>query len=228
MLSRQVLRAARTAAPRQSAVLSQTRSFASPASGADKIKPPVAVYGLDGTYATALYTAAVKTSTLDSTAKALATLNNIVTKDAKLTTILHAPTLSNADKSQIVAELEKAAGVPASDKTVKTFLATLAENNRLSLLGGVCAKFGEIMSASRGEVEMVVTSATQLDNKTLNRLETAVSKSSYLGQGKKLKVTNQVNPEIIGGLVVEIGDRTIDLSVSSKVSKMNKLLQDVL
>jgi F-type H+-transporting ATPase subunit O len=87
-----------------------------------------------------------------------------------------------------------------------------------------------------------------LDNKTLNRLETAVSKSSYVGQGKKLKVTNkvrfpldlfpcvfirtnmisQVNPEIVGGLVVEIGDRTIDLSVSSKVSRMNKLLQDTL
>lgn len=57
-------------------------------------------------------------------------------------------------------ELEKAAGVPASDKTVRNLLAMLAENNRLSLLGGVCAKFGEIMAASRGEVEMTVTSAT--------------------------------------------------------------------
>lgn len=38
----------------------------------------------------------------------------------------------------------------------------------------------------------------------------------------------QVNPEIRGGLVVEIGDRTIDLSVSSKIAKMNKLLQDSL
>lgn len=55
MLSRQsLLRAARTAVPRQSAVLSQTRAFASPASGSDQVKPPVAVYGLDGTYATAL------------------------------------------------------------------------------------------------------------------------------------------------------------------------------
>ncbi|KAJ9158368.1 OSCP-domain-containing protein [Coniochaeta hoffmannii] len=229
MLSRQsLLRAARSAAPRQSAILSQTRSFASPASTSDKVKPPVAVYGLDGTYATALYTAAVKTSTLEPTAKAVASLNNIVAKDAKLATILQAPTLTQADKGQIIAELEKAAGLPSSDKTVKNLLATLAENNRLSLLSGVCAKFGEIMSASRGEVEMVVTSATQLDNKTLNRLETAVSKSSYVGQGKKLKVTNQVNPDIIGGLVVEIGDRTIDLSVSSKVARMNKLLQDTL
>lgn len=38
----------------------------------------------------------------------------------------------------------------------------------------------------------------------------------------------QVNPEIRGGLIVEIGDRTIDLSVSSKIAKMNKLLQDSL
>ena len=38
----------------------------------------------------------------------------------------------------------------------------------------------------------------------------------------------QVNPEIRGGLVVEIGDRTIDLSVSSKIAKMNKLLSDSL
>lgn len=38
----------------------------------------------------------------------------------------------------------------------------------------------------------------------------------------------QVNPDIIGGLVVEIGDRTIDLSVSARIAKMNKLLTDTL
>ena len=38
----------------------------------------------------------------------------------------------------------------------------------------------------------------------------------------------QVNSDIVGGLVVEIGDRTIDLSVSSKIAKMNKLLSDAL
>lgn len=38
----------------------------------------------------------------------------------------------------------------------------------------------------------------------------------------------QVNPDIRGGLIVEIGDRTIDLSVSAKMAKMNKLLQETL
>jgi F-type H+-transporting ATPase subunit O len=103
------------------------------------------------------YTAAAKTSSLEPTAKALSSLGSLVEKDPKLATILSAPTLSASDKSAVVAELEKTTG--ATNETVKNFLRTLAENNRLGLLGGICVKFGELMSAARGEVEMVVTSA---------------------------------------------------------------------
>lgn len=53
-------------------------------------------------------------------------------------------------------EEHRAAG---SNDTVKNFLATLAENNRLGLLKGICDKFRELISASRGEVEIVITSA---------------------------------------------------------------------
>lgn len=184
-------------------------------------------------------------------------LGNLYAKDAKLATVLATPTLTDADKSIIVAELQKSIGAAGANETVKNFLAALAENNRLALLKDVCDKFAELISASRGEVEMVVTSTQVcvtfyrhslhrcsytptsarsyanrliqlLDSKTLARLETAVSKSQYVGQGKKLTVTNKVNPDILGGLVVEIGDRTIDLSVSSKIAKMNKLLTDTL
>lgn len=56
-----------------------------------------------------------------------------------------------------MAELVKQAG--ASGPTLKNFLDTLAENNRLGLLDGVIQKFGQIVSAARGEVEMTVTSA---------------------------------------------------------------------
>ncbi|KAL8282016.1 hypothetical protein RB601_000156 [Gaeumannomyces tritici] len=243
MLSRQaILRAARTAAP-QRAVASQVRFYAAPpAANNDIVKPPVALFGLDGTYATALYTAAVKTSSLEPTAKSLASLGGLFKQDAKLARVLSTPTLSAEDKSAIVAELIKASS--SNSETVKNLLQVLAENNRLGLLPEVVNKFGELMSAARGEIEMVITSATPsqvtklfmltdvtvqpLDNKTLGNLEKSVSKSSYVGQGQKLKVTNKVNTDIIGGLVVEIGDRTIDLSVSSKIAKMNKLLTDTL
>ncbi|KAH8178166.1 ATP synthase delta (OSCP) subunit domain-containing protein [Sarocladium implicatum] len=225
MFSRQAIRSVRAIAPQRALAFQAmpARTYAAAA----EAQPPVAVFGIDGTYASALYTAAVKSSSLDPTARALASLGALVEKDPKLATILSAPTLSAEDKSAIVAELAKQSGA-GKDATIKNFLDTLAENNRLSILGGVCQKFGEIMSAARGEVEMTVTSAQPLDNKTLNRLEAAVTKSSYVGQGKKLKVTNDVNPDIVGGLVVEVGDRTIDLSVSSRIAKMNKLLNDSL
>ncbi|WJG34456.1 Mob1/phocein [Fusarium oxysporum Fo47] len=226
MFSRQVLRAARVAAPQRALALraAPVRSFAAAAS--TEVKPPISVFGVDGTYATALYTAAVKTSSIDAAADALNRLGALIEKDPKLAAVLSAPTLTAADKKAIVQELEKQ--INTKDETVKNFLATLAENNRLGLIPGVVEKFSSIISAARGEVELTVTSAQALDKRTLNRLETAVSKSAYVGQGQKLKVTNEVNPEIVGGLVVEIGDRTIDLSVSSRIAKMNKLLTDSL
>lgn len=80
-------------------------------------------------------------------------------KDAKLSGLVGAPTLSAADKSQIVAELQKHVGVQDKEGVVKNFLTTLAENNRLGVLESVCEQFGVLMGAHRGEVELVVTSA---------------------------------------------------------------------
>jgi F-type H+-transporting ATPase subunit O len=69
----------------------------------------------------------------------------------------------------------------------------LAANNRLGALEGVCEKFGQLMGAHRGEVELVVTSATPLDQKVLKQLEAAISKSKYVSQGQKLKVVSKVS-----------------------------------
>ncbi|KAF2716240.1 OSCP-domain-containing protein [Polychaeton citri CBS 116435] len=217
--------AARAAMAPRVPMVAAVRTYAAEAKAVDS-KPPVPLYGLDGTYASALYTAAVKTSSLDPVSKALENLSATFKKDAQLQTILSAPTLSADDKQKIIAELEKAIGT--QNETVKNFLSTLAENNRLSVLEGVAEKFGTLMSAARGEVEVTIVSAAPLDAKILRQLESSVSKSQYVGQGKKLKVVPKVNPDIRGGLIVEIGDRTIDLSVSAKLAKMNKLLQDTL
>ncbi|KAL4933463.1 F1F0 ATP synthase subunit 5 [Aspergillus undulatus] len=223
-LARAGLRASaqQISAPR-TAALNGLRTYATPA---QEIKPPVSLFGVDGTYATALYTASAKSQSLDATFKALNNLGAALKADPKLIRIISTPTLSAADKQVIVSELQKVAGADKGD-LLKNFLATLAENNRLGLLGEVVEKFGALMSAHRGEIELTITSAQELDSKTLNRLEKAVSKSEF-SQGKKLKVVSQVKPDIVGGLVVEIGDRTIDLSVSSKIAKLNKALTDAL
>ncbi|MCJ1232984.1 ATP synthase F0 subcomplex subunit OSCP atp5 [Varicellaria rhodocarpa] len=208
------------------AAIPHARAYAQPAAQQDT-KPPIALFGVDGTYASALYTAAAKSSSLESTSKALATLSDIFKRDPKLPVMLTAPSLSPGDKNQIVQELQRQVGGPDKGDTVRNFLKVLAENNRLGILEGVCEKFSTLVGAARGEVELTVTSASKLDPKTLQRLETAVAKSEY-SQGKKLKVVSKVNSDIVGGLIVEIGDRTIDLSVAAKISRMNKLLTDSL
>ena len=79
--------------------------------------------------------------------------------DTKLQSILASPLLKDQDKSSIVSELEKHTGGADKTGTVKNFLSTLAVNNRLGLLEGVCEKFAELMSAAKGEIELIITSA---------------------------------------------------------------------
>jgi hypothetical protein len=105
------------------------------------------------------YTAAAKQSALDPTARAITSLSNVMKSDPKLASLISAPTLQDSDKKQIVSELEKHTGGADKSGTVKNFLSTLAENNRLGLLEGACEKFGELISAGRGEMELVITSA---------------------------------------------------------------------
>ncbi|KAK9434435.1 OSCP/delta subunit of ATPase [Lipomyces doorenjongii] len=194
------------------------RTYATAASTA----PPVQLFGVDGTYASALYTAAAKNSSLDATSKALTYLKTLLDKDADVSGILSNPALSASDKKVVVETLSKSVSVP----TVANLLAVLAENNRLGLLSEVIEKFGTLMSAYKGEVEATITSAAPLDSKILSRIESAISKSQFVGAGKKLKVSNKINPDILGGLIVEVGDRTVDLCVSSKISRLNALINE--
>jgi len=211
-------RLARSVVPRAAGV----RNYAA---AAQSVKPPVMLFGVDGNYASALYTAAAKSSSLEATDKNLKSLKATLDKDPKLARILASPMLNATDKSSVVNEVVKTVG---QDKTIKNLLDAMAEHNRLGLLPGVIDKFEVLMGAYKGEMEVLITSSTPLDPKTSSRLENAIAKSQYVGQGKKLKVVNKVNPEILGGLVVEVGDRTIDLSISAKMTKLNKLLTDTL
>lgn len=105
------------------------------------------------------YTAAAKSNALDPTAKSLQALSEVFKKDAKLSAVLSSPSLTVSDKQQVVQELQKHIGSADKEGIVKNFLETLASNNRLGTLSSVVEKFGVLMGAHRGEIELVVTSA---------------------------------------------------------------------
>ena len=113
------------------------------------------------------------------------------------------PTLSASERSKVLTTL-----VPSgSSPILLNLLQVLSENGRLSSASKVFTDFNALMSAYRGELEVVVTSAEPLDNAAMKRLDTAL-KATQAAQGKKLKISNRVNPSVLGGLLVDFGDKT--------------------
>ena len=195
------------------------------ASATKAIKPPVQLFGVDGTYATALYRASVEDSSVEKSYQALTKVNDLIETDAKVNQFLNNPALSSDDRKVVIDTIASSLKL---DKTVTNFLTVLSDNNRLSEFKSIYTKFGQLNDAEQGIVEATITSAKPLDSKILKRLQTAITKSSFVGDGKTLKVANEVNPEILGGLVVEVGDKTVALSISLKVAKLNATLSEAL
>jgi F-type H+-transporting ATPase subunit O len=105
-----------------------------------------------------------------------------------------------------------------------TVLDALAENGRLGRTTGVIDAYGQIMSAHRGEVQGVVTAAKPLTEADLKELRDSLA--GFLQKGQALKLESKIDPSLLGGLVVEIGDKRIDMSVQSKIRKIKDLLME--
>ncbi|KAJ7132866.1 OSCP/delta subunit of ATPase [Mycena crocata] len=183
-------------------------------------------------YSSAVYGAALAKSptVLNKVHSELAAVSSTIAQDAALNTFFHNPTLSANDRkaglATVFSRLE--AGAPKKEpvsEITKNLLGVLSENGRLGETQGVIEGFNELVEKYRGELTVVVTSAAPLPKDVLSRLETALKQSQAGQKAKVLKVTNKVNPTVIGGLVVDFGDKTIDLSVQSRVTKLNTVLQ---
>lgn len=168
------------------------------------------------------YTAAAKESDLSKTEGSLAKLQEVFATQPEVAQIVSNPTLSAEDKQTVVDVLSQAVG---GDKTLTNFLSVISDNNRLALIPGIIEKFETLINASKGLVEATVTSATELDKKTVNRIQSAIAASSFVGEGE-LKLNLKVNPDILGGLIVEVAERTVDVSVASKIARLNHVLSE--
>ncbi|PIO71026.1 ATP synthase F1, delta subunit [Teladorsagia circumcincta] len=129
------------------------------------------------------------------------------------------PTLKRSKKMAITLEVGKKLGL-SSEAT--NFLGLLAENGRLNKLETVVASFEDIMRAHRGELFVQVTSAEPLTKSHESALADALHKMAKSGQ--KINVTYTVKPSIMGGLVVTIGDKYVDLSIASRVKKLKEVI----
>lgn len=62
----------------------------------------------------------------------------------------------------------------------------------------------------------------------LKQLTASIQKSSLVEKGSKLTIVTKVDAQVLGGFVVEVGDKTVDMSLSAKITKLNRLLTEAI
>lgn len=199
-------------------------------------------------YSKAVYGAALAKSPqiLNKVHADLTSVSNSIKDVPEVNAFVNNPTLSSKERAtglaSLFSKIESTAAKkePMSDIT-KHLLSVLSENGRLGETEGVIEGFNDLVSQYRGELSVVVTSATSLPKDILARLEASLKQSQAGQKAKVLKISNkvgilslisccpcspplQVNPSVLGGIIVDFGDKTIDLSVQSRVTKLNNVL----
>ena len=140
--------------------------------------------------------------------------------DTKLTEFIKDPSIKRRTK----AEAFKAIGSKVNLNVATTnLLELMAENGRLNKVNQVINAFKLIMAANRGEVVCEVTTAKPLDGDMKSKLESALK--SFLAPGQTILLTTKVNPSIIGGMLVSIGDKYVDMSIASKVKMYSDIVK---
>jgi F-type H+-transporting ATPase subunit O len=158
-----------------------------------------AASGIALKYANATFSAALAKSpqVLTKVQTELNAISKSIVDSPDLKSFVTNPTLSVKDRNAGLPTLfarAEGTGVrkePVSDITKNLFV-LLSENGRLGETPGVIEGFNELVSRHRGEVNVVVTSASPLGKDVLTRLETVLKQSQTAQQAKTLKLTNKV------------------------------------
>lgn len=107
-----------------------------------------------------------------------------------------------------------------ADGTFGHFLAVLAENKRLSLLPDITAQYELLRADAERRINARVRTAVVLDESQLDALRAALKRRF----GRDIDISNEVDPDVLGGAIIDTGDVVIDGSVRGRLAKLQGLL----
>ena len=164
-------------------------------------------------YAEALFKAA--SSDLSGAAVWVEALKDIAA-NAQLQQFSDNPNVTAAQVFDVIAGVAKV----ALPDIAKNFLRTVIENGRLSVLPEIAAQFRALKNAQSGSSDAVVFSAFPIDQAALADVAATLEKRF----GRKLNVSVELQPELIGGIRVVVGDEVLDTSVKARLEQMKVAL----
>lgn len=171
-----------------------------------------------GRYASALFDLARESNSVAAVEADLSTFDTMLASSEDLRNMVRSPVLSADEQSKALAALVAKAGIGA---TTANFLALVARNRRLFVVGEMIKNFRTIAAKARGEVAAEVTSALPLTEGQLAALKEQLRSTA----GKDVVLATKVDPSLLGGLIVKIGSRMIDSSLKTKLAGLSVALK---
>lgn len=184
-----------------------------------KHAPPLQLFGTPARFANAAYRQASREGVLDQVEKDLKTMTALIAGDEELSSFVNNPT---ADEEKKLAALGVIGQEYGFAEVTTSLLAVTAESGKLKNIEKITDAYCKFMSAKRGDIVSLVTSAEPLSKKDEKAVRTALE--ARLKKGQQLILTTRVDPKIVGGLVVEFGDELADLSVSASLEDIGEAL----
>ncbi len=177
------------------------------------------VSGVSGRYATALFERARDQKVVDEVRADLDRFEALLADSADLKRLVRSPVFSAEVQSKaLAAVLDKAAitGISAN------FLKVLTANRRLFAVTDVIRAYRALVAKFKGETTADVTVAEALSDKNLDALKVALKSVT----GKDVALNVNVDPSIIGGLVVKLGSRMVDGSLRTKLNSIKHAMKE--
>ena len=168
-------------------------------------------------YANALADIALEQGAADAAAKQLESFGAAYAESTELRTFLASPAVSVETKHAVI---DKITGRLGASKIIRNFLFVIADHRRTQLLPEVIATFQQVIRQRQGVAEAEVSSAVELSAAQKKELAATLARVT----GKKIEPKYSLEPALLGGAVVRIGDTIYDGSLRSRLNEMRARL----
>merc|ERR1711890_4775 len=202
--------------------LNTLRSLSTSALCHNAEQAPIKVFGVEGRYAHALFSAASKTGALESTEVELNKVQSLLDEEPALAEYCFDPSVNKLAKRDVLVEVLKMKEF--SELTIN-FMNVVGEENRLKRSKGIISAFNKIMKARRGEIDCLVTPAKPLDSEMDAKLTATLQK--FVKPTETLNIESVTDPSLVGGMVINLGEYFIDMSTATKVKRIANALKGV-
>ncbi len=164
-------------------------------------------------YAEALFDVAKGKGRLDEIGGQLGQFADVLDSDREMQVFFFSPHFSSAEK---VEGLGRA--VDGADPELSNFLELLIEKGRMTEVFRIRQQFEQLWKQENKRIDVTVTSAVELDSAVVEKIGEEIERQT----GSKVELASRVDDEILGGIVLQVGNMVLDASIRSRLDKLRK------